>query len=133
MQLATSAGNKPWVCNVYFLADDNHNLYWASLPTRRHSQEIENNPDVACAVVVKNIIGESVIGVQIEGSAEMLKPSDAIRELAQNYASKFKRDQQWVEDFVSGKTEHRLYKLTPSAIYLFDEQHFPGGQRQKVL
>jgi len=30
MQLATVSGDQPWVCTVRFLADENHNLYWAS-------------------------------------------------------------------------------------------------------
>ncbi len=133
MQLATVAGEQPWVCTVRFVADDQQNLYWASLPTRRHSQELKDHAQVAGAVVVQNVIGTPVIGIQIEGSAEMLEPPLDNRAIAERYAAKFKRDPAWVEDFMAGKTEHRLYKLTPSSIYLFDEEHFPGGERQKVL
>lgn len=133
MQLATVEGDLPWICTVRFLADEQHNLYWTSLPTRRHSQEIEKHPKVACAIVVHNVIGEPVIGIQIEGTAAVQEPSTAHRTIAERYAAKFKRDKQWVEDFVAGHTEHKLYKLIPSAIYLFDEKNFPGGQRQKVL
>jgi uncharacterized protein YhbP (UPF0306 family) len=135
LQLATVDvdNDQPWVCTVRFVADEQHNLYWASLPTRRHSQEVEKHPKVACTIVVQNIIGEPVIGVQIEGTAIMQQPPIGNRSIPEKYASRFKRDQQWVDDFVAGHTEHRLYKLTPSSIYLFDEKNFPGGQRRKVL
>jgi len=132
MQLATVNGEQPWVCTVRFLADEQHNLYWASIPSRRHSQELEKHPQVGCAIVVHNVIGEPVIGIQIEGTAARQEPSENNRVLAERYAAKFKRDAQWVEDFIAGHTEHQLYKLTLSSIYLFDEQNFPGGQRQKL-
>jgi len=83
--------------------------------------------------VVQNVIGTPVIGIQIEGTAEVMPAPLADRTIAERYAAKFKRDQQWAEDFVAGKTEHQLYRLTPSSIYLFDEEHSPGGQHQKVL
>lgn len=131
MQLATVADGQPWCCTVYFVIDDDDNLYWASLPSRRHSQEIAAHPQVAAAIPVKFIKGEPVAGLQIAGTAELLTPSPAIRGMVRRYAEKFNRDDAWVEDFTAGRTEHRLYKLTPSAIVLFDESNFPGAPRQE--
>ena len=37
MHLATVSGGKPWVCSVWFAADEDMNLYWFSAVTRRHS------------------------------------------------------------------------------------------------
>lgn len=133
MQLATISGSNPWVCTVYFVSDASFNLYWASLPTRRHSQDIKNNPHVAAAIAIKFTNGEKVVGVQIEGTAEELLSPSEHRLIVELYATRFKRDKKWVEDFTSGNTEHRLYKLTPSSIFLFDEVNFPGGLRQKVI
>lgn len=132
MQLATSVDNQPWCCTVYYFHDQDYNLYWASLPERKHSQDIKQNSKVAVAIPVKYVKGEPVVGIQMTGMAEELALAEDTRALAQQYAEKFNRDEQWVEDFVSGKTEHRLYKLTPQEIYLFDEVNFPGGQRQAV-
>lgn len=129
MQLATVADGQPWCCTVYFIHDDQNNLYWASLPTRRHSQEIAANPQVAVAIPVRHVKGEPVVGIQVSGRAEILEPSPALESLANQYAQKFGRDQTWVNDFVGGKTEHRLYKLTPSEIVLFDEANFPDQPR----
>lgn len=133
MQLATAVDGQPWCCTVYYVHDEQNNLYWASLPARRHSQEIEQNSRAAAAIAVKHVKGEPVVGIQMEGEAELLEPAEAIRPMAEKYAAKFGRDQQWIEDFVAGSTDHRLYKLTPNSIYLFDEVSFPGGQRQRVL
>ncbi len=132
MQIASVENNQPWICTVRFVADDQHNLYWASIPTRRHSIEIKNNSKVACAIVVHDIVDEPVIGIQIEGSAQVQTPSPTHRKIAQAYAAAFHRGQEWVDDFVAGRTEHQLYKLTPSSIYLFDEKNFPGGKKQKI-
>jgi uncharacterized protein YhbP (UPF0306 family) len=133
MQLATVRDGRPWICTVYFVSDSSFNLYWASLPTRRHSKDIKNNPNVAAAIAVKFTKGEKVIGVQVEGTAEELSPLPEHGPIIERYAARFKRDKQWVKDFTTGNTEHRLYKLTPSLIFLFDEVNFPGGLRQKVI
>jgi uncharacterized protein YhbP (UPF0306 family) len=133
MQLATLAGDQPWCCTVYYVHDPEHNLYWASLPTRRHSQEIAIHPKVAAAIAIQHVKGQPVTGLQYEGVAEMLKPAPETRPIAELYAAKFGRDAQWVDDIVAGRTQHRLYKLTPVAIQLFDEAGFPENPEQKLL
>lgn len=133
MQLATVNDGQPWCCTVYYVYDDSYSLYWASLPTRRHSQEIAQHSQVAVAIAVKHVNGQKVIGVQMAGTATMLEPNESIRPIANVYAQRFGRDQQWLDDFVSGKTEHRLYKLVPSEIVVFDEVNFPNNTRMQLL
>ena len=130
MQLATVASGKPWICTVYYLADEDFNLYWASLPSRRHSQEIANDPSVAAAIVCHSEKGKPVAGLQIEGTASLLDSPDAIRPIAELYAAKFDRDQAWVNDFSRLRTEHRLYRLRPDNYVLFDEVNFKANPRQ---
>ena len=130
MQLATVSNGQPWCCTVYFVTDDNYNLYWASVPSRRHSQEINSHSQVAVAIPVKFVKGQPVAGLQIEGKAVELSPSSDIRDAAERYATKFNRDTDWIEDIVAGKTEHRLYKLTPASYVLFDESNFRENPRQ---
>lgn len=133
MQLATQGESGLWICTVRFVADALHNLYWASLPTRLHSQHIEQQPSVAATIVVHNVIGEPVIAVQLKGQAKRLHLADYDSEIVGKYAAKFMAGkEQWVEDFMTDQTEHRLYRLTPSEVYLFDEENFPGGKRVKV-
>lgn len=129
MQLATSVGGQPWCCTVYYVHDVDQNLYWASLPTRRHSQEIEKNPRVAVAIPIKHAKGEKVVGIQIEGTAARLKPNEANRSIVKAYAEKFGRNEQWINDFTAGKNQHQLYKFTPKSFVLFDDVNFPDSPR----
>lgn len=129
MQLATVSGDQPWVCTVYYVYDDELNLYWASLPSRRHSQEIASHSKVAAAIPVKHVKGEKVIGIQVQGDAAIIELSDAIKPIAEKYAQKFGRDDKWLKEFANLETDHRLYKLTPELFVLFDEVNFPHNTR----
>lgn len=129
MQLATSVNGRPWCCSLYYVHDSERNLYWASFPERRHSQEIEQNPNVAIAIPVQHAKGEKVIGIQIEGSAKKLTPDEKNRPVVELYAKKFGRSQTWVNNFVAGRTRHQLYQFTPKSFVLFDDLHFPDNPR----
>lgn len=133
MQLATVGGGKPWSCTVYYLADEQLNLYWASIPSRRHSREIADCPDVAIAIVIQGEQDQKVIGIQAEGTTEKIENPSDIRPIAKKYAAAFGRDKQWVDDFSRLKTEHRLYKFTPKTYVLFDDEHFPDDPRQEIV
>lgn len=126
MQLATARNNQPWCASVYYIYDDTGNLYWASIPSRRHSQEITDNERIAVAIAVKSDTDQKVAGIQIEGMAEIMDSPQEIRLIAKKYASRFHRTDQWVEDISSGKTEHCLYVLHPNKYILFDEYTFPA-------
>jgi uncharacterized protein YhbP (UPF0306 family) len=131
MQLATSVNGQPWNCTVYYVVDDQLNIYWASLPTRRHSLEIGLNNKVAGAVVVNNKVAEAVVGLQIEGSAEVMNEENLILPIAHLYSSRFNRTKKWVEDFSAGKTDHKLYRLKPSLFVMFDEKNFSDQPRKE--
>ncbi|HUD07119.1 MAG TPA: pyridoxamine 5'-phosphate oxidase family protein [Candidatus Saccharimonadales bacterium] len=133
MQLATSSNGQPWCCTVYYVADNELNLYWLSLPTRRHSREIDDNNRVAVAIPVKFVLGEKVVGVQAEGSAEHVPSSEKSRDIAKLYAKKFNRGDQWVDDYCSGKTDHKLYKFTPEKFVIFDDINYPNQPRQEHI
>lgn len=132
MQLATTSGDQPWICSVWFVTDENLNLYWASWPIRRHSQEISANPKVCAAVVVQEPNSkkkQATIGVQIQGQAVLVDKSAEIKPIAKEYAKKFGFSQIWVNKFEGQETNHKLYKLIPELFVLFDEQNFPSNTR----
>jgi uncharacterized protein YhbP (UPF0306 family) len=129
MQLATVDGDQPWACTVHFVADDESNLYWLSLPTRRHSQEVAKHGKVAAAIVVKPSM--PVIGVQVEGDAEEISDKETVAAVMKRYVAKYNKGQKFYDNFVAGKNEHRLYKLTPHLFVLFDEVNFPDSGRQE--
>jgi uncharacterized protein YhbP (UPF0306 family) len=63
MSLATVSGTTPWVCEVHFAYDNDLNLYFRSLKSRRHSQEIASNPNVAGNIIDKYGLEDAVVGV----------------------------------------------------------------------
>lgn len=42
----------PWVSPVFYVADDNYNLYWVSGRTARHSENIRRCPKTTIAIVI---------------------------------------------------------------------------------
>jgi uncharacterized protein YhbP (UPF0306 family) len=122
MQIATESDGKPWICTVHFVQDDNQNLYWLSLPSRRHSQDLDKNNRAAVAIVVKD--DKPVIGIQAEGSTIVIKDAYTIKDIMKKYVEKYEIGEQFYDNFVAGKNQHWLYKFTPERFSLFDEVNF---------
>lgn len=132
MQVATSNNGQPWACTVYFAYDEDLNLYWISLPSRRHSLEIAQNPKVAGAIVLPHTPGDDVRGIQFEGEAAALYGEDA-REGMNYYSSRYKMDAERVAKIVDDTDGHVCYKIKPRAFVLFDEVNFPDNSRQEYV
>lgn len=130
MQVATVSGDQPWICTVYFVEDDDLNLYWLSLPTRRHSQEIAAHSKVAVAVPIK--FDKPVTGIQAEGVAEPVTDKQTIADIMRRYVDRYNSGQQFYDLFVAGQNQHVLYKFTPSKYVLFDEVTFPDDGRKEI-
>lgn len=128
MQVATVNGDQPWICTVYFVEDENLNLFWLSLPTRRHSREITTNNKAAVTVPVK-FDKNPIIGVQAEGTAEVITDSDKVAQVMKAYTERYNVGKDFYNNFVAGKNKHKLYKFTPSKYVLFDEVNFPDNSR----
>lgn len=133
MQIATVCADQPWICTVYFVHDDDRNLYWVSLPERRHSREIAKNSSVAIAIAVKH--DQPVVGIQAEGSAQEISDLDTIKSVMRAYVDKYNTGEKFYDNFVSGKNQHHMYKFTPVCMVLFDEVNHPGSPTiaQEVL
>lgn len=133
MQLATSVANKPWVCILHFFADEDLNIYWISMPDRRHSKEIEQNPFVAAAMLIHedSPAEKYIIGISAEGTAEQINTEEA-KKISDNFMKKLDKDPALIKDILNEKNPHKFYKLTPSTIVLFDTKNFPESPRQEL-
>lgn len=132
MQLATSNENSPWISTVYYVADEEHNIYWLSLPERRHSKEVAINPQVAIAIAIKQDL--PVIGIQAAGSVEVVADGMIVETILASYIKKYDgAGKEFYKRFVEGKNKHQLYKLTPTTLVLFDEVHFKENPVQKII
>lgn len=131
MVLATLSGDQPWAATVYFVADEQLNIYWVSTPERRHSQELASNFKAAGAIPLDANPSAPNVGVQVQGLAGLVAERLEVERAVKLYAQKFNSGDEYVENFLAGKDEHRLYKLAPSLLVLFDEKNFPGQARQE--
>lgn len=131
LSLATSADDKPWVCEVHYAYDDDLNLYFLSKPNRRHSQEIAKNPYVAGNIVKQHSLEESPRGVYFEGTAELLDNIDENSDAYKVYDKRFGISAKILDELINQPEGHKVYKINPSSFVLFDTVNFPENSRQE--
>lgn len=132
MQLATTDGNTPWVCNVHYYADGDLNIYWISTETREHSKHIAHNPNVAAVLMVHADTAEEpfVIGLSVAGQAELAP--DVMSTIGAAYVEHTAKPQALFDKLTSGDNPHQFYRLKPTKFVLFDTKNFPQEPRQEV-
>lgn len=132
MQLATSLGNKPWVCSVWFAADKDLNIYWLSSTNRRHSKEILKNSNVAGAIVLPHAPDDLPRGIQFSGEAKVLEDKNEIKKVISIYSGRiFSKEK--ISEFMSNEEKsHKFYKIKPKQFVLFDAVNFPENSRQEL-
>lgn len=123
MQLATVRDDQPWVCSVYFVADKELNIYWLSLPERRHSQELATNTKAAITIPIK--LDQPVIGLSVEGVAKVVSDPKQIRRTMKLYINRYQTGEKFYDNFIAGKNKHLLYHFKPAKFVLFDEVNLP--------
>lgn len=128
MQLATVRGDQPWVCSVYYVSDDQLNIYWLSLPTRRHSQEISTHNKAAITIAVK--FDQPVIGLQAEGLVGVVTDPEQIAKLMKLYIKRYNAGQDFYDNFILDKNKHLMYRFKPKKFILFDELNSPKNSSQ---
>lgn len=128
MSLGTCADNKPWVCEVHFAYDEDLNLYFRSLPSRRHSQEIAANPNVAGNIVRQHALTDVPHGIYFEGTAEMIT-DDAERQRVFPYLQKRLNSPESKLEEARDPNGHQFYKITVSKWYAFGQ--FGGDKVDK--
>jgi uncharacterized protein YhbP (UPF0306 family) len=134
MQLATVADGNPYLCTVHYYSDDDFNLYWASMLSRRHSKEIEQNPQVAAYVLVHENTPEEdyVVGITFIGKAKLVgaKVNPAITEA---YAKKLGDSPDFVRKVAEDTTPFKFYEFRTEKVVLFDNKNFPDDPRQEFI
>lgn len=132
MQVATTSANTPWISTVYFVADEDRNIYWLSLPERRHSKEVAVNPHIAAAIAIKHDL--PVIGMQAAGEVTIVSDETVVERIIASYMKKYDgAGKDFHQRFIDGKNKHQLYKLTPTMLVLFDEVHFKSDPQQRII
>jgi uncharacterized protein YhbP (UPF0306 family) len=131
MSLATAKNNIPWVCEVHFACDEGLNIYFRSLPSRRHSLEIAGNSHVAGNIVRQHQPGEVPVGVYFEGLAKVLTTGPEQDKAFMALHAKFNLGQEILEE-ARRADGHKFYKITVNNWYLFGRFDGPSGQKYQL-
>jgi len=132
MSLATSKDNKPWVCEVHYAFDEELNLYFRSLTSRRHSQEIAVNPNVAGNIVRQHELGVYPLGVYFEGTAELLPAGEEQNKAFTCINERLKAGDD-ILDQAKDPNGHQFYKITVANWYIFGKlEEEKGGQKYQL-
>lgn len=129
MSLATVSNDRPWVCEVHFVYDDDLNLYFRSKSSTRHCQELMANPNVAGNIVRQHQLDEYPHAIYFEGRAEHMTDDDAIRAVMPIFHDKQKTDLAELEESRSGKS---FYKISVENWYAFGKFGGDKGQKYKL-
>jgi nitroimidazol reductase NimA-like FMN-containing flavoprotein (pyridoxamine 5'-phosphate oxidase superfamily) len=132
LSLGTSKDNKPWVCEVHFAYDENLNLYFRSLASRRHSQEIAENPNVAGNIVKQHSLDDTVVGVYFEGTCKMLETGDEQNKAFECIGGRMGTGEEILEE-AKRDDGHKFYKITVDNWYVFGRFGGPSGQKHKLV
>lgn len=131
LSLATAKDNRPWVSEVHFAYDEDLNIYWRSLTSRRHSQEIAANPYVSGSIVKQHQPNEPPKGLYFEGRAELLGPG-----LEQAKAYNCIKNRLVVPDGIFEEAQspdgHQFYKISVSKFYLFGKFNDQPTQKYEL-
>jgi uncharacterized protein YhbP (UPF0306 family) len=132
MSLATVSDNKPWVCEVHFVYDNDLNLYWRSLKDRRHSQEIAANPNVAGNIVRQHSLDDYPHAIYFEGTAELLDNQEQQQVVLPLFKARLAADDSIIED-AQKEDGHKFYKVTVKTWYAFGKFGGDKGVKYELL
>ena len=119
MSLATVRDNKPWVCEVHFIYDDDLNIYFMSKVSRRHSQEIADNPYVSGTIVRQHDKGEFCSGaLYYEGQAHAVTDEARQHELRELFGQRLGTPDSAMVD-VGQPEGSQFYQITVSNYAVF--------------
>ncbi len=128
LSLATVNSDKPWVCEVHFAYDKDLNLYFRSLKSRRHSQEIAHNPHVAGSIVKQHKLGEYPHAIFFEGTAAIIESDEERQKVFPYFEARLGTGASALED-ARRDDGHQFYKITVENWYAFGR--FGGSSGQK--
>lgn len=142
MTLATTDGNKPWACALFFGVDDEYNFYFVSSPDTVHARNINKNPIVSFAIYHPDSVPGGANGIQVSGTCRRVFGDELRHGLEVTYAKRFPdnpelvRENLDVEKF-SGQNEdansEQLYKIIPERIYFLDKSIAESARTEVFL
>ena len=121
LSLATLDDGGLWVSDVFYVVDDDWNIYWLSARDARHSKAIEQNPEVAGTITITTTPQEPSEALQIAGHVERIA-EDLNKEIEGLFLRKRGKEKKTESDGNNGGQS--WYMLTPTKIRLAHQQTF---------
>ncbi|MBI4099729.1 pyridoxamine 5'-phosphate oxidase family protein [Candidatus Microgenomates bacterium] len=118
-------GTNGWVSPVCYVFDAKFNLYWASPPNARHSQNIAKNPAISVAIFDSRQDVGTGVGLQIEGMAKKVTLAEFPEVLKTYFGHKWpygnlaKTFLDHFKQLLQNKA-YSFYKFTPQKVWLND-------------
>jgi uncharacterized protein YhbP (UPF0306 family) len=134
MALATTGADGLWNQAVYFAWDDRCQLYFMSMPSSRHMQNIVANGAAAAAVFSTNQAPtKKAVGIQIRGRAKILGGHEAAdaHKIYFTRAPIVEGIPHELREFLGPQASWKLVQVTPEEIGYFNSELF-GEHRQVV-
>ena len=130
LTLATvSDDGSPYATPLFYIVNENLELYWLSSGSSAHSMHMASRPEVSAAVYSETDEWEKIRGVQLWGTARVVHESNLRKEVVKAYTERFRLG----SIFRLAIVACNLYQLTPArARYLDNSKHF-GYKRELTL
>jgi len=134
MAVATQ-GKNLWIANVYYLVDNDLNLYFISPADSEHSLQIKKNQNVACAIADSNQqAGDKKIGIQLSGTASEESGLATVKWMLKMY-NKLHPSTKEKLNYKNWQTKamtSRVYKIVPTKIKFFNQELY-GKEEEKIF
>jgi uncharacterized protein YhbP (UPF0306 family) len=137
LTLATSGEGGAWAASVFYASDERCNLYFVSDLKTRHGRDMSREARVVAAINRDVASWDEVIGLQIEGRAEVLAGIERVTALAA-YLGKFiqvrrifESPREASEKLIATRLQSTAFwRLTPEWIRLIDSTRGFGWKRE---
>lgn len=121
----TTLGISMWSCSVYYVVDDQLNLFFISEPDTQHIKNIINNNKIACNIANSSqIVMDKKVGMQIQGIITEENNQTKIRTILSmwNQVNPGFADIINLKNIVHKVIKSKVYKVQPTLIKFFNEK-----------
>jgi len=133
MAIATQ-GEHLWAATVYYVSDDDLNLYFISPPNSEHIEHIQQNNNIACAIADSHqSAAKPKVGLQLFGIASEETDLERVKWMLKMYNKLHPTTKEKLnfENFQSKVMTSRVYKVSPTKIKFFNQELF-GDEEEKT-
>jgi uncharacterized protein YhbP (UPF0306 family) len=109
---------KPWISPVFFVHDEQYNLYWVSYKDALHSRNVRVKAQVAIVIFGPVPPEGKIDAVYIDAEANELEDETAIVAAMRVLAGHIQEDKYMIKGIsdVSGEAAWRIYKAVPITV-----------------